>query len=215
LPSAIGLLEPDLESLAGLSPAHIQMLRIVQTEPGFGPYFEEVHRSWRFETLIHGDVRFDNVLVGLHEGKTEDPARVWITDWELVRRGDPAWDLAGALQDLVVLWISSMPLPRDGCAEGISNGARVPMDSLRIAARAIWAGYREGSGLGPDELELLRRAVALCPARLVQSAYEFAAECDELPGQSVLLLQVAANVLADPESARIELFGIAPEYGLT
>jgi hypothetical protein len=214
-PSVMGLREPDLDSLSRLSAAHFQLLRILQGEPDFNSYFEEIQQSWRPKTLIHGDVRFDNVLVGPPAEGDEDLPRVWITDWEMVRLGDPAWDLAGALQEFVVLWIASMPLPEDGRAEGVGDGAGVPMDGLRIAARAIWTGYREGSGLASGELGLLRRAVALCPARLIQSAYEFAAECDDLPGQSVLLLQVAANLLADPESGRIEFFGIAPEYGLS
>ncbi len=215
VPSPIGGCELDAEALAGLTSAQFQLLRVVQNEPGFDRYLRRLYHRWCPVTAIHGDIRLENVLVGPNHPEEGAIPRVWITDWEMVRLGDPAWDLAGALQDLLVLWISSISLPEDGRADGLEDGAGIPMEGLRIAARAMWAGYREVWDRGRGATGLLRRAVAYCPARLVQSAFEFAGECDRLPGQSVLLLQAAANVLADPESARVELFGIAPEYGLT
>jgi hypothetical protein len=45
-------------------------------------------------------------------------------------------------------------------------------------------------------------------ARLVQTAYEHAFGVLSLSNESVLMLQLAANVLSDPEAAAEHLFGL-------
>ncbi len=129
----------------------------------------------------------------------------------MVQLGDPAWDLAGALQDFLALWISSMPLSDGSTSEEMTARARVPLDDLRAASRALWHGYRAAAGLdGVEASGLLRRAVDFAAVRLIQSAYEISAESDHLFGPPVLLLQISANLLADPELGQVQLFGIPP-----
>jgi hypothetical protein len=55
---------------------------------------------------------------------------------------------------------------------------------------------------------LLMRAVAFSAARIIQSAYEISFGSDSLRGRPVVLLQIAANLLAEPERGQIELYGI-------
>ncbi len=162
--------------------------------------------------MIHGDIRFDNVLVRELQGDEEtDAVDLWIVDWEMVRIGDPAWDLAGAFQDFLILWISSMPLSDELTTEEMTARARVPLDELRAASRALWAGYRAGACLEIAEAGgFLRRAVSFSAIRLIQSAFEYAGDADRLAGLPVLLLQMSANLLADPELAQVQLFGIPP-----
>ena len=87
--------------------------------------------------------------------------------------------------------------------------ARYPLSTLQGALRAFWAGYRAGAGLSADEAgALLARSVAFSGARLIQSAYEMAFGAQVLPATSVLLLQISANLLADPGLAQVQLYGI-------
>ncbi len=200
-PWVLGIRHPGIAWLAGLTPAHAETLRILRTEGTFAARYGEMASCWRTEAVIHGDVRFDNVLIQTAGIDEAGGLKVWIVDWEMVQFGDPAWDVAGALQDFLVHWVWTMPLEGDLSAEERVARARRPLASLRTAIRALWSGYRRGSGLEPDEAgALLSRAVAYSSARLIQSAYEAAAEADRLPGESVILLQLAANVLADPET---------------
>jgi hypothetical protein len=134
---------------------------------------------------------------------------LWIGDWELVQYGDPAWDLAGALQNFLVFWVSTMPLSDEFTPEERIAQAGVPLADLRRAVRALWAGYRQAAAL--DEAErnnVLSRTVAFSAARLIQSAFEFADEAEVLPGQAVILLQISANLLDEPERGQLELYGI-------
>jgi hypothetical protein len=125
--------------------------------------------------------------------------------------GDPAWDLGGALQDLLNIWISSMPSTGDLAAEELAARAGFPLHSVHSAARSLWSGYCEAARLaGSDGAGFFRRAVRFSAARLIQSAYELAEGLSSLPDRSVLLLQIGANLLADAELGQVQLFGVPP-----
>jgi Ser/Thr protein kinase RdoA (MazF antagonist) len=212
LPSALGVHRPVPGDRAALSPAEMELVRLLQTQGGFVEHLERTIGLWRPEAVIHGDIRCDNVLVSPHRGDHDvDDAELWIVDWETVGIGDPAWDLAGALQDFLVLWVCSLPLSDDATIEEMIAGAPVPLEQVREASRALWGGYRSAAGLEAGELRaLLRRAMAYVAIRLIQSARELLGRSEGLAGHPVLLLQVSANVFAEPELGQVRLFGIPP-----
>lgn len=214
LPWVLRVHKPGPELLASLSPANYQTLRILQTQEQLSAHLDRLGRLWHAEALIHGDVKSDNVLV-LPPAETGGEPRVRLVDWELVQVGDPAWDLAGAFQDFVLFWVFSMPLEGGLPVEQRAAAARYPLPVLQGGLRALWRGYRAAAGLGVEEGNArLDRAVRLSAARLIQSAYELAHAADALPAMSVLLLQVSANLLNDPETAQVELYGLLGELAL-
>jgi Ser/Thr protein kinase RdoA (MazF antagonist) len=202
---------PDL--LATITPANYQTLQILQTQEGLVSRLDALRKRWRPETVIHNDVKSDNVLV--RPGREPGAVEVRLVDWELVQVGDPAWDLAGALQDLLGLWVQTMPLAAGLPPERVMAEAPYPAGEVQSVLRALWSGYRAAAGLGgAAAATLLARAVAFSAARLVQSAYEMAHVASTLPAASVILLQVAANVLDDPELAQVQLYGLHGGGGL-
>jgi Phosphotransferase enzyme family len=210
LPWALAVHHPVPSSLASLSRANLAMVRILQTEDGLGEQLDRLAGRWRPGSVIHGDIRLDNILIRSQgSGNAGGPVELWIADWEAVGFGDPAWDVAGALQDFLVYWVFSMPMSDELTAEQMTAQARVPVEGLRGALRAMWSGYKAGACLdGSLADDLLLRAVALSAARLIQSAFEISSESDRLLGPPVVLLQIAANLLAEPERGQIELYGI-------
>jgi hypothetical protein len=213
-PWGIWLHRPNIAELAHLCPARLELLRILQTQEGIRDRLDRLYQEWQTPTLIHGDIKFDNVLISEPTPRPETgPGGVWIADWEMAQLGDPAWDLAGALQDLIVLWVASMPLAADTTLAELASQARIPIGVLRTAARAVWYGYRDGAELQPSEADqLLLRAVELSAARLMQSAFEAADGSDRLPGWSVISVQIAANLLANPGRGQVELYGIPQSW---
>jgi aminoglycoside phosphotransferase (APT) family kinase protein len=210
IPWVMRLHKPWPSLLANLNPATYQLLRVLQTDEGLWEQFDALQRRWQPGTVNHGDIRFDNVLVRRpREANETTPVELWIVDWEMVGIGDPAWDLAGALQEFLAFWVSSMPLTDGLTADEMVAEARVPLTALRSALRALWSGYRGQAGLEADEAnDLLARAVGFSAARLVQSAFELLSGADRLAGPAVVMLQISANLLADPERGQIELYGI-------
>jgi Phosphotransferase enzyme family len=209
LPWVFSIHRPAPGLLQHLARAESELLRVLQGENGIGVYLDRLCRDWRATTVIHGDVRFDNVLVRTAGPETSASREIWITDWETAQFGDPAWDLAGALQSLLIFWVYSMPLSDERTAEDMVSHARIPAAHIRRAARALWSGYEAGAELTPAESEgLRRRAVTYSAARLIQSALESLQGLQYLAGPAVLLLQISANILADPERAQMQLYGI-------
>jgi aminoglycoside phosphotransferase (APT) family kinase protein len=209
-PWVLSIHKPGLDVLADLSAANQQMLRVLQAPGGPGERLDRLRSSWRSENLIHGDIRFDNVVVSEPEGDQQlAPIGLWIADWETARFGDPAWDLAGALQDFLVLWVFSMPLSEDMPAGEIIANARIPLEDLRRSIRALWSGYRRQAGMAPAAADqFLLRAVAFSAARLIQTASELSHQADQLAGRAVILLQLSANLLTEPELGQLQLYGI-------
>jgi hypothetical protein len=203
--------KPGPQLLASISPANYQALRILQTQDRLGERLDQLRKLWQPETVIHNDVRSDNILV-LPAG-APDAGAVRLVDWEMVQVGDPAWDVAGLFQDLVLFWIDSMPLANAGGVERLAAEAHCPWPAVQGALRAFWQEYARAAGLAPAEANrLLLRAVSFSAARLIQTAYEFSQSLSSMPAQSVLLLQVSANLLEDPETAQVGFYGIPQTF---
>ncbi|MFC3326900.1 phosphotransferase [Mesorhizobium cantuariense] len=209
-PGMLRVHQPSVEWLAVISAAGFQMLRIIQSRRRFSQQLDGLARLWQDDTVIHGDVRADNVLVLSPSG--DEPVMLRLVDWELVQHGDAAWDLAAALQDLVALWVNTLQLPTTAPVldlERANAQARYPWSMVQAMLRSLWLGYRGTAGLDADSANaLLLRAVQFSSVRLIQAALESTQQAPALTSQAVLLLQIAANILDDPASAQARFYGI-------
>jgi hypothetical protein len=120
--------------------------------------------------VVHGDLKWDHCLI---EGAT----RVRIVDWETTSAGDPAWDVAGILQDHIAAAIA------DPAARWPASTAEAFVDAY-LAASATRR---------PQAFRI--RASSLAGARLVQTALETVAADERLARD---LLEAALRVFEDP-----------------
>jgi Ser/Thr protein kinase RdoA (MazF antagonist) len=210
LPWGMRIHQPRPAIRATLSTANAEMLHILQTEGRLSTLLDQLPELWQPDTIIHNDVKMANVLILPARSKSTGASdQVRIIDWEHVQMGDPAWDVAGAFQDFVHFWIMSMPLAEPLDADAIVSRARYPLAMVQPVIRSFWEGYRTTCGLSSARASrLLSRAVRFSAARLIQTAYEWGAPLYRIPKQSVLLLQVSANLLNNPESMQSLLYGI-------
>ncbi|MBV9124060.1 MAG: phosphotransferase, partial [Planctomycetes bacterium] len=213
VPGALEIHKPGPEVLATLSSANWQTLHILQTHEHLSERLDGLRRLWQPETVIHNDLRADNVFVLPGLGGTTGPVEIRILDWEFVQFGDPAWDVAGVLQDFIHGWIHSMDLTGSLDFEALEKSAYCSRQELQEAIRLFWQGYRTVAERRAAETErLLDRAVAFSAARLIQTAYELGQFLNTIARESVLLLQVGANILGNPEAAQVHLYGIPQEF---
>jgi len=198
---------PSPDMLSRFSPAHIRILEFLQEEAILVAGLVELQRAWRPDTLIHNDLKGENILVEDADGDT----RVRIIDWELAQLGDAAWDVGAILRDFLSYWLMSVPLSSDLTPEEMLAGAQVPLSGLHPAARDFWEAYRAAawSGDGATESGFLLRAVQYAAARLVQGAHELCSNQPVPPNLALAMLQLAANIMADPRGAALHLFGLA------
>jgi Phosphotransferase enzyme family len=207
-PFVLGLHRPRVEDLRELSPASIELVKLIQRNEAIGAGLEELRRGWQEVALMHSDVKWPNVIVVPSAG--DAPTSIRLVDWEHARDGDPAWDVGSALGAYVTFWLSSIPLsgPRM-TPEEIASRARFPIHQMRPAIRACWAGYRAAAEVPLDASHgLLRRAVGLCAARLIRTAFEGTETRATMSTRARLHLQVAANVMSDPGAAARRLLGL-------
>lgn len=188
IPWALGIIRPSVHILRTLSRANAELLGILQEE-----FPEEL---FDFESavdtqpvLVHGDMKLDNVLVRQSSGA------VYLVDWELAHIGDPAWDVAGLIQDIIAMTV------RNSLTLSLSGGDSL-LRSSNLATSAFYAGY---CGEQVDASFALRVA-RYVGVRLLQTAYEFAPRASQLTEVAVLLMQASHNILTSPQTAMSWLF---------
>jgi tRNA A-37 threonylcarbamoyl transferase component Bud32 len=99
--------------------------------------------------LVHNDLKWDNCLIAGNAVK--------IIDWELASTGDPAWDVAGILQEFDVYYLSLPATP-----------------GTHIARTAFLDAYLDAAQ--PDDRSgFVQWARRMSGARLIQTALEYTA----------------------------------------
>lgn len=176
------------------SPGQIQLLGWLRVDPRVHRALDSLAAFWRTEALIHGDLKWDNLVL---TGAAEAP-EARIVDWELADVGDPAWDLGSLLQTFVSYPVLSMP-PAAGAQGAPAEPPPETWATVRPAATALWRGYLEGRELPPaDAGELLGRALRLAGGRAVLSAYEHLYQQPALTPQAVSLTLAGLDLAERP-----------------
>lgn len=186
---------PWLETLSELSAAGVELLRMTQSSGGLCSALDDLRDTSRAESLIHGDVRWDN-WIALPAPPSRGRSRIVVADWELAGPGEPAMDVGAVLGEHLLAWLESIPLA-DGRDPGrLLARALVPLERLRPSLTAFWTAYRAAGGA-----QSRRRAVRFAAVRLLQAAVEQARDSSELRPRTVIVLQLAANLLERPDDA--------------
>jgi hypothetical protein len=190
--------------LRTLSPAGLQVLKVVQSSPAIRDGLDAAIASWRASTLTHGDLRTENILY-------LSPSDFRFIDWELSGVGNPTWDIAGVVSDIVLFWLKiALPKGFAGAEDDIDSGS---WSVFQAGIRSFWYGYLaargEGADIGPEEF------ASYTAIRMLQTAFESCVTRAALPQTVVLLLQVCENIMANPLRAADEFFAVTvPDLGV-
>lgn len=185
-----------------LSPANEQLLRTLQDDSRLTGTLDEIRLSWTADSLMHSDLKWDNVLAVNGEGaeeNSESPCR--FIDWEMVNRGDAAWDAATMVQCWWWYWIMSTPPVELTTLDDLQRKRMPAFDEHRDSLNAFWAGYVESLSVESAH-ERLAGCLRLAAARLLQTTYELLQSASEFSPQARLLVEMSRRFLLQPESAQ-------------
>jgi hypothetical protein len=192
-----------------LSAANSQLLEIVKKYDQFATTLDDLRRQWEHNSLIHGDIKWDNCLIQPASGG-DDKLKLRLIDWELADLGDALWDVGAILQSYLSYWILLMPTWPGATADELIAKAPYPLEVFQAAIKAFWARYKQVAQVPEAQAkEWLRRSISYGAARMIQSAYEALTFSMQMNPNALYLLQVSMNILLDPKEATVELFGIA------
>lgn len=201
-PLGVSLHKPSLELYRNSSRRNVQFLATLQRDEILCEHLLSLNRSWQLSSFIHGDVKFDNVVVN----ESASGGTPVLVDWEFSGLGDPRWDVGSAVGELLYIWLVDAVNREIGQGDSLVNErrARRSMEQLRLLTITLFQSYGEAAGHslgGTFEAECFGYSVA----RLLQTTYELGQSSNELDLYAVKTIQMASNMAARPD-ASLELF---------
>lgn len=185
-----------------------QILSIIQDYPELHQELDKIRNRWQFNSLIHGDMKWDNFIVYPEEGK-EDKLNLKLVDWELADIGDSDWDVGGILQSYISFWIMSIQIAQETPPAQFVDLAHYPLEDMQPAIQAFWNSYTDVMEVKKmDAEQLLERCVKYGAARMIQTAYEYMYLSPQISPNAVCLLQASLNILKAPKEAIHHLLGM-------
>lgn len=147
---------------------------------------------WSHSYLIHGDIKWDNFLL-MHVDESMKNMR--LIDWELAGIGDPGWDLAGVLNELLMTEAYS----QGKTARDYRDEAHlyVLFETVREAAIGIKDTYTQG-GMNHFNRQFAEKLILFTAVRLLQSAFEMAVVETVTQSEIAFPIQIAEYVLTYP-----------------
>src|SRR5262249_23596742 len=133
-----------------IGPAGVHLATALAALPVLLPMLSGLRARWQHDSLLHGDMKWENCLIVGRPG--EGGQGLMVVDCELVDIGDGAWDVATIIKEYLVTSLMN---------------AR-PMDQLRPVIREFWTTYAGRRDLADERLrEYCARVIAFTAARMV------------------------------------------------
>jgi hypothetical protein len=133
-------------------------------------------------------------------GPDRGPHRIVIVDWELARRGDPAWDLAAMVASYLTLAIATPSEIPKAAANSAPSSPDDPMGTAAELTAILCHAYLNGPlEIAESSGEFLRRCLRYTGARLIQSAYEVHQAAQRPTANVLLFLQAGLNIMRSPD----------------
>jgi len=204
---ALRVHEPDWEAISDMSAAAIELTRIIQSSDELCTRLDDLLSSWSEESVIHGDVRWDN-CIAVRDAGTHGWTRLRLIDWEHSAPGDPSLDIGAFLGEYLRAWLQSIPIVDPEDPGRLLGNARLPLRRMRPALRAFWDAYTRHRRSCPGELgRRLHRATLFAASSVLMVALEQAQTLAELRPGVLGLVRLSENILRRPDEAADHLLG--------
>jgi aminoglycoside phosphotransferase (APT) family kinase protein len=199
----LSLPEPSLGRLLDLSSGAQDLVARLQASRVVCDRLGELRDAGFERAVVHGDLRWENCLVLAAPGSRRR-TRVLLVDWELAGHGAAEFDLGTVLAEYLIAWVGSIPIIEPADPGRLVARAGHPLARMRPAIHAFWSAYGSATPRPPA----LAHVIEMAALRLLQAAVERAQGVAAATAHVVALLQLADNLLRDPEDAALGLLGL-------
>ncbi len=200
---ALQFAEPPHELTLGLSAGAQDLIARLQANRAMMDRLVGLRDGDHRDALVHGDLRWDNCLAVAAPGSRRR-TRVLLVDWELAGPGESGLDIGTVLAEYLSAWVGSIPIVEMADPGRLLSQAKHPLRRMQPAIDAFWSAYRRAISSRPA----LRRVIELAAVRLLQTAVERAQVLSAPSAHLVTLIQLAENILLEPETAAHTLLGL-------
>jgi hypothetical protein len=199
VPWILSLNPATLSPLGEMPQIGPMMLAVLPQYPALLHTLLALRYEWVFDSLIHGDMKWDNLVVS-EEG---DEPQLRVVDWELADIGDAAWDAGAVIAAYIGAWMLMLS------ASGTSP-AEVPtrFAEMRQALRAFWTTYAATRGLQAVARPYLERCMRFAAARLALTVFEFLYGAPQMTPLLLAMLQTGQGMTSNPGQAASEMLGL-------
>jgi hypothetical protein len=208
IPWILSLHETNPAYFGSVSRGNAQLIGILQQYPEFESALSGIKAGWNYEALIHGDIKWENMMLCPGDADGEPP-RLKIIDWEIADVGDECWDVGAVIQAYLTFWVFSLPLGGGAAVADAVAAAPLDPESLKPALAAYWEAYAASRGLNADASRpALVRSMSCAAARMIQTAYESIQTTPQISPYALTKLQMSMNILRNPEAAVADFVGL-------
>jgi Ser/Thr protein kinase RdoA (MazF antagonist) len=200
---ALQFAEPSHELILDLSAGAQDLIARLQANRAMIDRLTGLRDDDHRDAFVHGDLRWENCVAIAAPG-SKRRTRTLLVDWELAGRGETALDVGTVLAEYLGAWVGSIPIVEMAAPGRLLFQARYPLRRMQPAVDAFWSAYRGSSSKPPT----LQRVMELTAVRLLQTAVERAQVLAAPSAHLVTLLQLAENILLEPEAAGHTLLGL-------
>jgi hypothetical protein len=191
--------------LDNFPPIGPQLSASIRQSPTLQPMLSALRPLWQYDSLIHGDMKWDNCLVSSRDGVE---LNLTIVDWELADIGDGAWDVATIFKEYLVAAILNASARQSAEAQNQPTPLAQTIETMQPSIRAFWKAYAMARGLNADAGRYLDRAVRYTAARMIIAVLEYLNASPQFSVLGPSMLQTAMNLLESPQVAAIQMIGV-------
>ena len=207
LPWILSIHETNPAYLNQVSHGNSQLIGIVQQYPEFQTALGAIKATWKYTSLIHGDVKWENMMLRTSDNGATPELK--LIDWEIADIGDESWDAGAVIQAYLTFWIFSLPLESGMSLADAAASSPYGGDEIKQALCAYWSSYSQSRGLNAVTAgQMLVRCMSCAAARMIQTAYESIQSSPRISPYALCKLQMSMNILRDPEMAVSDLMGL-------
>jgi hypothetical protein len=194
----------------------IEFWRLFQRYESLTEAIAHLRHTWNPCCLIHNDLKFNNVLirrswgeaVNRGEASNFEAGNLRLIDWERFLWGDPAFDVAIVLASYLKLWLNSLVIGAELDLQTALQLAGTPLEVLQPSLLAFIQTYLRQfpEMVEPAFIQRLIQMTGLCLIQRIQVRLEYR---EPFGNAGIATLQVAKNLLCQPETAIPAIFGVA------